>query len=339
MEKVIGFTYNGHRYIYQRNIQGDIIRIYDAETDEVVTKYSYDAWGNQNVKNKNEDNIGDINPIRYRGYYYDKETGLYYLNAKYYDPKLGRFISPDTFSILDDTMGEINGLNLYMYCKDNPVMYADPSGLAPQWLKIAGWIGLAVGTALCIGAITILTAGVGTATFLGAVAVGAAKGTLIGAGIGIGVGTIAGGVGAVISDENFGSNEFWSDVLYGGMLGFGIGSLIGAITGGFAGANGWYNAKAIEFTNVGSQEVVLGRSPGYVEVAKSKGATYFHTSDEIWNATQSMKGVGSKGMWRINKAFLKQQIKAGARFTLLDPKGGYFYAKEFAFVLKYGTIL
>ena len=105
------------------------------------------------------------------------------------------------------------------------------------------------------------------------------------------------------------------------------------------GANCWYNAKAIEFTNVGSKEVVLGRSPGYVEVAKSKGAIYFHTSDEIWNATHSMKGVGSKGMWRINKAFLKQQIKAGARFTLLDPKGGYFYAKEFAFVLKYGTLL
>ena len=128
MEKVIGFTYNGHRYIYQRNIQGDIIRIYDVETDEVVAEYSYDAWGNQNVNNKNEDNIGDINPIRYRGYYYDNETGLYYLNARYYDPKLGRFISPDTLSILDDTMGEINGLNLYMYCKDNPVMYADPSG-------------------------------------------------------------------------------------------------------------------------------------------------------------------------------------------------------------------
>ncbi len=81
MEKVIGFTYNGHRYIYQRNIQGDIIRIYDVETDEVVAEYSYDVWGNQNVKNKNEDNIGDINPIRYRGYYYDKETGLYYLNT------------------------------------------------------------------------------------------------------------------------------------------------------------------------------------------------------------------------------------------------------------------
>lgn len=339
MEKVVGFTYNKHRYIYQRNIQGDIIGILDVDSGTIVAKYNYDAWGNHKVIEIGDNNIGEINPIRYRGYYYDKETGLYYLNSRYYSPELRRFICADEFSILDETKSQINGLNLYMYCNDNPVMYADPSGYAPQWLKIAGWIGLAVGTALCIGAITILTAGVGTATFLGTVAVGAAKGALIGAGIGIGVGTIAGGVGAIISGESFGSNEFWSDVLYGGMLGFGIGSLIGAITGGFVCANGWYNAKAIEFTHVGSKEVVLGRSPGYVEVAENKGATYFHTSDEIWNATQSMKGVGSKGMWRINKAFLKQQIKAGARFTLLDPKGGYFYAKEFAFVLKYGTLL
>lgn len=107
--------------------------------------------GNQNVKNKNEDNIGDINPIRYRGYYCDKETGLYYLNARYYDPKLGRFISPDTFNILDDTMGEINGLNLYMYCKDNPVMYADPSGCFAITTFLIG-MGIAALTGAVVGA-------------------------------------------------------------------------------------------------------------------------------------------------------------------------------------------
>lgn len=215
-------------------------------------------------------------------------------------------------------------------------MYADPSGHAPQWLQIAGWIGLGVGILVCGVAIGILTAGVGTATFLGAVAVGAAKGALIGAAIGVGAGAIAGGAGAMIAGEEFGSSEFWSDVLYGGMLGFGVGAVVGAVAGGFHGANGWYNAKALEFTNVGSNEVVLGRSPGYVDVARSRGATYFHTTDDIWNATQSMRGVGSKGMWRINKTFLKQQIKAGAHFTLVDPASGYFYAKEVAYVMKYG---
>lgn len=95
------------------------------------------------------------------------------------------------------------------------------------------------------------------------------------------------------------------------MLRFGVGAGeifggVGAISGGFYGANGWYNAKALEFTNTGSNEVVLGRSPGYVDVARRRGATYFHTTDDIWKVTQSMKGVGSKRMWRINKAFLKQ---------------------------------
>ena len=77
--------------------------------------------------------IGYINPIRYRGYFFDNETSLYYLNARYYDPKLGRFISPDTLSILDDTMGEINGLNLYMYCGNNPVNRFDQNGYAWEW--------------------------------------------------------------------------------------------------------------------------------------------------------------------------------------------------------------
>ena len=154
-------------------------------------------------------------------------------------------------------------------------MFADPSGNAPKWLQVAAWIGLSVGVVLCIGAIAILAAGVGTTTLVGAVAVGAAKGALVGAGIGSVVGAVGAGAWALIDDKSFGSNEFWSYVLYGGLLGFGVGSLIGAILGGYIGANGWYSAKAIEFTNAGSNEVVLGRSPGYVNIAKNNGATYF----------------------------------------------------------------
>ena len=79
------------------------------------------------------------------------------------------------------------------------------------------------------------------------------------------------------------------------MFGFGIGPLIGPLSSSFIGANWCYNSKVIEFTNFESNEVVLGRSSGYVSVAKSKRATYFHTSEEIWNSTQSMRG-GSRGM-------------------------------------------
>ena len=139
MDKITGFVYNGVGYFYLRNIQGDILSIYKSEDSSLVASYQYDAWGNQTVTNYGEENIGNINPIRYRGYYYDEETGLYYLNSRYYDPRLRRFISPDTLSILDETMSEINGLNLYMYCKDNPVMYVDPSGNM-AWLILAAFL-------------------------------------------------------------------------------------------------------------------------------------------------------------------------------------------------------
>ena len=80
--------------------------------------------------------MGDINPIRYRGYYYDGETGLYYLLTRYYDPAIGHFISPDGFEYLDpETIGTIN---LYAYCRYNPVMYSDPTGTYAQVLIGAG---------------------------------------------------------------------------------------------------------------------------------------------------------------------------------------------------------
>ena len=136
LNKLVGFTYNkdgkASSYIYRRNPQGDIIGIYDSLGNEVGW-YAYDAYGKCYVKYKDnsseeEKTILNTNPFRYRGYYYDNETGLYYLNARYYEPSIGRFISPDVLSILDETKGQINGLNLYMYCNNNPIMYVDPSG-------------------------------------------------------------------------------------------------------------------------------------------------------------------------------------------------------------------
>ena len=127
-DKLIGFAFNGVEYIYERNIQGDVLRIYRKDNLTLVAEYQYDAYGNHKVINHTGDNIGDINPFRYRGYYFDVETGWYYLNTRYYSPAMGRFISPDELSILDETRSQINGLNLYMYCGNNPVMNVDQSG-------------------------------------------------------------------------------------------------------------------------------------------------------------------------------------------------------------------
>ena len=124
-------TYNGTLYYVQKNFQGDIVALVDRNGN-VVAKYVYDAWGNGKVcnasgtENTSSSFIGNINPFRYRGYYYDAETGLYYLQTRYYEPQAGRFLSPDSVDYIAPDL--IGGLNLYAYCNNNPVMYSDPDG-------------------------------------------------------------------------------------------------------------------------------------------------------------------------------------------------------------------
>ena len=114
---VAGFEYNGQKYFYRKNLQGDIIGIYDSCWN-LLGQYEYDAWGNLLSQVGSE--ILNINPFRYRGYYYDAETGLYYLNSRYYDPVIGRFISPDSVSNLSQRVN--NGLNLYVYGYNCPTV-------------------------------------------------------------------------------------------------------------------------------------------------------------------------------------------------------------------------
>ena len=87
-----------------------------------VASYTYNAWGEHTVTNYTSANIGNINPFRYRGYYYDTETGFYYLNARYYDPQIKRFISADEIGYLGAN-GDLNSYNLYAYCSNNPMVY------------------------------------------------------------------------------------------------------------------------------------------------------------------------------------------------------------------------
>ena len=123
-EGVIGFMINGISYLYRKNLFGDVTEIYN-ETRQLVGKYSYTAFGECTV----EVDVGQIatkNPIRYRSYYYDEEINLYYLHTRYYDPEIGRFMTIDDIQYISaDT---INGLNLYAYCANNPVMRLDPTG-------------------------------------------------------------------------------------------------------------------------------------------------------------------------------------------------------------------
>ncbi len=128
---VIGFHYNGTDYYYRKNLQGDVIAIYTA-AGVLVAEYQYDAWGKiLNVINHNGFNVGAINPFRYRSYYFDQETGLYYVSSRYYDPEIGRFINADGFI---STGQEISGHNMFSFCGNNSVNGTDPSGCA--WIPV-----------------------------------------------------------------------------------------------------------------------------------------------------------------------------------------------------------
>ena len=126
------FSYNGTMYFYVKNLQGDVIRIIDLAGTEVAS-YVYDAWGN--IKDtKGEPTIREINPIRYRGYVYDTETSLYYLQSCYYDPFTGRFLNADdTHYIMFPSLMA----NLYTYCDNNAISNTDTNGKT-AWLWMLG---------------------------------------------------------------------------------------------------------------------------------------------------------------------------------------------------------
>ena len=122
-------TYNSTVYYYLRNAQGDITGITD-NTGAGVVYYFYDAWGNPtSVSGSMANTLGKYNPFRYRGYVYDEETGLYYLNSRYYDPELCRFISADSLAVPTISPGSASwDKNLYAYCDNNPVTRKDAGG-------------------------------------------------------------------------------------------------------------------------------------------------------------------------------------------------------------------
>lgn len=209
-DMLVGFEYNKENYFYSRDLTGNIHNIVDKNGD-VMVEYKYDAWGNfLNKDTAAKTAIGGtllaLNPFIYKGYIYDDESGLYYLKSRYYSPKVRRFISPD--SEIGD-VGNIENYNLFAYCSNNPVMYSDPSGNMPEWLKWTIGIGIIVG----LGVATVLTGGA-AAAILGSAFLGASVGGAVG---------IISGVSLDEDGFHFDSNK--------ASTGFMLGSITGAISG------------------------------------------------------------------------------------------------------------
>ena len=109
-----------------KNAQGDVLQI-RSKWGTTLVEYEYDAWGNCSIVYTHSayGSFGEINPIRYRSYFYDFETGFYYLQSRYYDPAIRRFISADAY--VSTGQGFI-GCNMFAYCNNNPIRWYDPTG-------------------------------------------------------------------------------------------------------------------------------------------------------------------------------------------------------------------
>ena len=122
---------NDAMYYYVKNLQGDITKIVNHQ-GKVMVEYTYDAWGNI-LKEKSNVNpsyatVKEFNPFRYRGYVYDTDIGLYYLQSRYYDPTTGRFINADDTAYVDTNSGTPLSTNMFAYCENNFINHVDKTG-------------------------------------------------------------------------------------------------------------------------------------------------------------------------------------------------------------------
>ncbi len=252
-----------------------------------MVQYWYDAWGNHKVVNSSgaeitdPDHIGNLNPFRYRGYYYDRETGLYFLQTRYYDPEIGRFLNRDSVAYADPQT--INGLNLYAYCLNNPIAYTDPYGTTEWW----EWLTLGLLTAIAITAViagTVLSCGAttpGLIGLLGSTLSGLGTGFLTGAAANIvtqgisnnwdfnqidpmqaiksgGIGAIIGGVGGIMS---------YAVGFFGGQFGYSFGNYISKLS-----INGLNVGKGLEY--LGGTNMIVSLFSGVGSISGAVLGTY-----------------------------------------------------------------
>ena len=165
-------------YWFERNLQGDILAVYDQRGTKLIS-YTYDAWGNVTTSYHNgctSSSAANYNPFRYRGYYYDTELRMYYLQTRYYDPAIGRFLNADAYVASDSS---VLGCNMFAYCGNNPVMGYDPTGEFSWGKLFSGASLLAIGITACAAAVTVVTAGACTPLLVAACATFVAGGMTV----------------------------------------------------------------------------------------------------------------------------------------------------------------
>ena len=271
---------NGNRYYYVRNAQNDIIGITD-KTGAFVARYTYDEWGvitsitdgNGNDVSTNPNHIANINPLRYRSYFYDSETGWYWLNTRYYNPEVGRFINAD--GLLDQE--SIVGNNLFTYCQNNPVNMADSTGELPFFLVTAA-IGAVIG-------------GFVAAQSGGNVLEGAIVGGLIGAGAGAVAGAaFAGSAVATTTQVALGVGELGSAIATGG-AGAGVTYIVNNLQQAASSLERLASTSSDPINNALKQLDSSGLRPGQTEISRSTIMKLVNTFDPV-KAQSCINSIG-----------------------------------------------
>ena len=293
-------------YYYVTNLQGDVVSILNAGGTSVA-EYSYNAWGKVLSATGT---MAAINPIRYRGYYFDSDSGLYYVSNRYYDSEIGRFFSTDDIDYLGAD-GSLLGYNLFAYCLNNPVNRFDVNGnwSMPNWAKVT------LGAVATVGAVTITVATGGAAA---PVLIGVAASTLGGA-----------AVGSVKHRVTTGS---WKGAGQAAL----DGAADGFMTGGFCALGGSVVGGAVRTIRNAKSGITIGKMGTFEDVSRLANTQHYSGLKEFdfIKKVAGKKTAEAIGWWQ-NKCVVKGVMALNG--SIYDCGGALTgaYAKEVALTRGY----
>ena len=327
---LFGFNYNGANYYYIRNGQNDIIGILDSTGTQVVS-YQYDTWGKLlGISGSQASGVGTLNPFRYRGYYYDTETGLYSLQSRYYDPNTGRYLNADSVTSVG---GDLLAANVFAYCHNNPVNMDDPSGHWPKWNKLFTATNLILtGVIVLSVAATILTCG--TAAPLAAAIIGWSVAAVGAACITYGVAdAIESCTGSnYIKDGVYGGNENAYNTTETGLQVVAAATTIGAGIADtavgvcfVAGTSVLTATRKVAIEDIKVGDSVYSEDPKTGQVALKKVVkTFVHESNELVHIKvdgNTITSTSEHPYWVVNKGWTAaKNLRAGNKLLLESGK-------------------